>query len=409
MIKEPDEIPVTYLNKGQAYTMTIVDSDPMRSGSKPTSYRTYIRISFEEEEQRSKPGNCWQLWKEGRGANEAHQRNGKLLAVEHVDPNQGGDGEPRHTQLQLQRACFDGFSVIWTPNRLSGRAECAVSVRFNFLSTDFSHSKGVKGIPVRLCTKTEVLTTSGPEPPVNDAPEVCYCKVKLFRDHGAERKLSNDITHVKKMIDKYRNQVAQAEAGSAGLDKRKRNGSIPKPPKGFKHKRTWSLGESSKPSLEEDLQMKLDSLQDMFSSTRPVSHLNLRGDPQDDPDLFPVQFSDADNANGNGGRDSAQQDQVLSPTASHNSYASSLRSFEPSRCAVANHSSAYGNSRHGSLEDWSGAHSANDSSESQSGTRGTRIARVKRVGVSEDDAPWLDAMDVDLQYDPPPESQKKRS
>lgn len=45
---------------------------------------------------------------------------------------------------------------------------------------------------------------------------------------------------------------------------------------------------SSKLSVEEDLHLKLAMMQDMFSSPRPVSVLNLRGDEQDDPDLFPV-------------------------------------------------------------------------------------------------------------------------
>jgi hypothetical protein len=37
--------------------------------------------------------------------------------------------------------------------------------------------------------------------------------------------------------------------------------------------------------------MKLANVQDMFTSTRPVSVLYLRGDEQDDPDLFPVHIS----------------------------------------------------------------------------------------------------------------------
>jgi hypothetical protein len=41
---------------------------------------------------------------------------------------------------------------------------------------------------------------------------------------------------------------------------------------------------------EEDLHIKLASLQDMFSSTRPVSILYLKGEEQDDPDLHPVQL-----------------------------------------------------------------------------------------------------------------------
>ncbi|KAL2002731.1 hypothetical protein VTN02DRAFT_6114 [Thermoascus thermophilus] len=299
MVRQPDEIPVTYLNKGQAYSLSVVDTGPPpNDASQPVKYRTYVRVSFEDEQQRSKPAACWQLWKEGRGSNEAHQRGGKLLAVEYVDPIQGGDEEHRHPQIELESASFDGFCVTWTPNPVTGSSDCAISVRFNFLSTDFSHSKGVKGIPVRLCAKTEMLSPNNVDPVVGNEAEVCYCKVKLFRDHGAERKLSNDVAHVKKMIDKLKQQIAQAELG-ANFGKRKRSsGAIPikgtdnRPLKILKHKRTWSMDSqndvSGKLSIEEDLHLKLAMMQDMFSSTRPVSVLNLRGDEQDDPDLFPV-------------------------------------------------------------------------------------------------------------------------
>ncbi|KAL9110343.1 MAG: hypothetical protein Q9227_005074 [Pyrenula ochraceoflavens] len=303
MVKHADEIPVTYLNKGQAYTVTVIDSTPLPPGPGPIKYRTFIRISFEDEQQRSKPGACWQLWKEGRGTNEAHQRGGKLQAVEHVDPNQGGDDETRKSQVELESASFDGFCVTWTPNPATGQADCQIAVRFNFLSTDFSHSKGVKGIPVRLCAKTEMIMP-GSDPELGD-PEVCFCKVKLFRDHGAERKLSNDVAHIKKTIEKLKQQIAQAESGLGSFGKRKRTGSMAKVPtlagrpgKIVKHKRTWSMdsdGETSgRLTAEEDLHMKLVTLQDMFSSQRPASVLYLRGEDEDDPDLFPVHLMGGD-------------------------------------------------------------------------------------------------------------------
>ena len=301
MIKYADEIPVTYLNKGQAYTVSIFDTNPqMPRQPGAIKYRTYIRVSFEDEQQRAKPGACWQLWKEGRGTNEAHQRGGKLLAVEYVDPNQGGDEAIRKPQVELEKASFDGFAVTWIPNMTAGVPDCSISVRFNFLSTDFSHSKGVKGIPVRLCAKTELVTQQGP---TANEPEVCFSKVKLFRDHGAERKLSNDVAHVKKTIEKLKQQIAQAEAGLGNSGKRKRSGSTAKAPVGskpgkvIKHKRTWSVdsdGDVGRSSAEEDLHMKLVSMQDMFSSTRPVSVLYLRGEPEDDPDLHPVKLSGGD-------------------------------------------------------------------------------------------------------------------
>ena len=278
--------------------MSIYDTmPPVNPHGQRIRYRTYVRVSFEDEQQRAKPGACWQLWREGRGFNEAHQRGGKLLAVEYVDPNQGGDEESRKPQIEVENASFDGFVVNWYPaNRANGVADCSISVRFNFLSTDFSHSKGVKGIPVRLCAKTELLTTNLPNMPTND-PEVCFAKVKLFRDHGAERKLSNDIAHVKKSIEKLKQQIAQSEAGLGGVGKRKRSGSMAKGTTSQsrlqKHHRTWSadsVTEAARPSAEEDLRLKLINLQDMFSSTRPMSVLYLRGDVEDDPDLNPVKL-----------------------------------------------------------------------------------------------------------------------
>ncbi|EMC99980.1 hypothetical protein BAUCODRAFT_21663 [Baudoinia panamericana UAMH 10762] len=298
MIKHADEIPVTYLNKGHAYTLTVVDTQISQPAT-ATKYRTFVRVSFEDEQQRLKPAACWQLWKEGRGTNEAHQRGGRLQAVEFVEPGQFSNAEDLSRPcVELESASFDGFCVVWSPP--AGSSECAISVRFNFLSTDFSHSKGVKGIPVRLCTKTELLGEHS-APSLNSAkPEVCYCKVKLFRDHGAERKLSNDVAHVKKTIDKINQQITQIESGMRDLGKRKR-GSIARvgvddrPGKVLKHRRTWSLSSvtstGGRGSAEEDLHVKLVTLQDMFTSTRPISVLYLRGDDQDDPDLYPVKLS----------------------------------------------------------------------------------------------------------------------
>ena len=297
MITDADEIPVTYLNKGQAYSVSIVDTAPTIPVPTGTRYRIFLRISFEDEQQRQRPATCWQLWKEGRGTNEAHQRGGKLQAVEYVEANQPAESDVKRTRVDLDTASFDGFSVIWTPG-INGSTDCNIAVRFNFLSTDFSHSKGVKGIPVRLCAKTETVPTGSPHS-VADFSEVAFCKVKLFRDHGAERKLSNDVAHVKKTIDKLKQQIAQVESGMKDLGKRKRSRSVStkvqpsqRSGKVQKHERTWSISSASSAGgrlpIEESLHFKLQTMQDMFTSTRSVSILYLRGSEQDDPDLHPV-------------------------------------------------------------------------------------------------------------------------
>lgn len=330
MVKHRREVPISYLNKGQAYNMTVIDSTPPMTSTEPVKYRTYVRVSFDEEEQREKPSVCWQLWKEGRGLNESHQRGGKLLAVEFVDPLQGGDSH-KNRQIQIEQMSFDGFCVTWTANPGTGASDCTIPVRFNFLSTDFSHSKGVKGIPVRLCAKTEILVP-GEDSGGSREPEVSYCKVKLFRDHGAERKLSNDVAHVKKTIEKLKQQVAQAEMGG-GYGKRKRGNAAAnirndRNTKGSKHKRTWSAGSDDSPadkiSLEDDLQAKLAMMQDMFSSTRTVSVLALRGEQGDDPDLFPVRMpadSDVIKTDGlerlNHNASQSMESLILSPSSSN--------------------------------------------------------------------------------------------
>ena len=407
MIRQADEIPVTYLNKGQAYALSIKDTSPMSPIIPGTKYRTFIRISFEDDQQRQKPGVCWSLWKEGRGTNEAHQRGGKLQAVEYVEAGQPAEGDDKRTRVELESASFDGFSVVWTPG-INGASECSIAVRFNFLSTDFSHSKGVKGIPVRLCAKTSTLPAEGSSPATDSTPEICFCKVKLFRDHGAERKLSNDVAHVKKSIEKIKQQIAQAESGLKDFGKRKRgltsqSKSQERPGKVQKHKRTWSMssassggggnsGGASRVPIEEDLHFKLQALQDMFTSTRPVSILYLRGDELDDPDLHPVSLpGEPTDLTKVEARDSS----AWQNRSERNSVTgSSLMSPSPSSMSLQSlPSGAAGGSQ------WVDAHGGDASSR----RRSDNVTKVPKQG----DGGWIEAVGVDPAYRPPPEKAVK--
>lgn len=413
MIKHADEIPVTYLNKGQAYSLSIVDTQPAIPIAPGTRLRTFVRVSFEDEQQRQKPGVCWSLWKEGRGTNEAHQRGGKLQAVEYVEAGQPADGDDKRTRVELESASFDGFSVIWTPG-VNGSVECNVAVRFNFLSTDFSHSKGVKGIPVRLCAKTNALDSEGP-PATDTTPEICYCKVKLFRDHGAERKLSNDVAHVKKTIDKLKQQIAQAESGLKDFGKRKRAGgsqmkgvdSSQRPGKVQKHKRTWSMSSASsagggnggaRNALEDDLHFKLQTLQDMFTSTRPVSVLYLKGDDLDDPDAHPVSLP------GDSSLDLTKVESRESTTwrdrSTHSSVTGSLVSPSPSSLSL--HSTASVTVPGVPWQERAAVGS--DPSSRQGSLQPSRVPKAVDAGSL---SGWIEALGVDPSYRPPPERSVK--
>jgi hypothetical protein len=426
MIRHAEEIPVTYLNKGQAYSMTIIDSVPLIPSPIPIKYRTVVRISFEDEQQRQKPSACWQLWKEGRGLAEAHQRGGKLQAVEYVDPHLGGEDDMRRPNVDLERASFDSFAVTWSPNTATPTAECSVAVRFNFLSTDFSHSKGVKGIPVRLCAKTEIISSATPDSPPGPTSEVCYCKVKLFRDHGAERKLSNDVAHVRKTIDKLKQQIAQVESGMKDFGKRKRSNSIvgkaagERPMKVQKHKRTWSVSSQSstgRPAAEEDLHQKLQAVENMFSSTRPVSVLYLKGLDQDDPDLYPVSLSgepqDLTKVVASSRRESwdttrrstdiaVSDSSLVSPSPSSHSLPSQTHSKEKNTLQkVASFPTTL------PAHDWSSAPFQQGmeflSTIPQSIDPLSVPVKVMKAGNGTELTAWLEALGVDSSYKPPPE------
>lgn len=424
MVKHPDEIPVTYLNKGQAYAVSIVDTLSVLPSPAPIKYRTVIRISFEDQQQRQRPAACWQLWKEGRGLAEAHQRGGKLQAVEYVDPNQGGEVTTKRSRVEIEKSSFDCFSVTWSPAQGASSAECSVAVRFNFLSTDFSHSKGVKGIPVRLCAKTEILSPGTPESPPGPISEVCFCKVKLFRDHGAERKLSNDIAHIKKNIEKHKQQVTQVESGMKDLGKRKRSGSMSKsgssrPVKVHKHKRTWSIssqGSGGRPALEEDLQMKLATLQNMFSSTRPYSLLYLKGYEDDDPDIYPVslpgQLPDLSTGNPLERRISQiSQDrkasEVTSPTNSSTSPSSAHSMPAIGQSTALNDFSTLGMGHH-SHDDWDAFSQFTNTELPHLNIQGAQAfagtaVKVPRSQHSAGMPQWIEPVDIDPDYKAPVE------
>ncbi|KAF8250103.1 hypothetical protein K440DRAFT_619527 [Wilcoxina mikolae CBS 423.85] len=398
MIKHPEEIPVTYLNKGQAYAISIVDTQPPPPSAPPVKYRLFVRISFHDETQRNRPAGCWQLWKEGRGTNEAHQRGGKLQAVEYVENQANGDDDKKKkAKVVLESSSFDGFSVSWSPT-VAGTAEASVSVRFNFLSTDFSHSKGVKGIPVRLCAKSEVLS-NGSQTTSELPPEVCYCKVKLFRDHGAERKLSNDIMHVKKTIEKLKQQASQTEGTGMKIfgKKAKKEDELGKLGKAPKHKRTWSMSSASSVngsrSQEEDTNAKLQSMQDMFSSTRPVSVLYLRGDTSDDPDLHPVRLPGEPD-----GEDTWSALRRAS-VATTNTTASSFVSPTPSSASL---SSQRGDS-FSPEKDWQKGGFQSLPAVTQADVP-MRVKSTNEDGVL---SGWIEAIGIDASYKPPAETLPK--
>jgi hypothetical protein len=287
MTKNSNDIPVTYLNKGQTYSISITDTTPPPGVEAPTRYRTTIHISFDDENRRAKPAACWQLWKQRRGNSEVQHRGGNIQAVQFVDVPQTrspGTGDP--PTVELEKAFVDGFSVIWSP-ACAESAEYTLAARFNFLSTDFNQSRGMKGIPLRLCASTEMLRCHSSLSSGALAPEICYCKVKILRDHGAERKLSHDIDHVKRAIGKLKRKIAQlgpASDDGEGMEDVSMNGRAGKISRSKNMSSTASAMTRNKISVEKELRQNLKSMQDMFTSTTQHTSLDLKGDDSDEHD-----------------------------------------------------------------------------------------------------------------------------
>jgi hypothetical protein len=83
MLRHSTDIPVTYLNKRQAYTVSVVDTSPAVQNKELKQYRTTVRIAFDEEDQRRTAPACWRLWKDGRGTLESGGNPDRLRAIDY--------------------------------------------------------------------------------------------------------------------------------------------------------------------------------------------------------------------------------------------------------------------------------------------------------------------------------------
>ncbi|KAJ5614210.1 hypothetical protein N7528_007864 [Penicillium herquei] len=281
-IKDPT---LTYLNKGQAYKLSILDSKPQVVDGQTTKYRTFVRVTFDQDTPRSNPTACWQLWREARTLKNNAQKEqveSFPLAVEFAGP------VGSNFRYQIEQESFDGFCITWEMDSVTSSNFCNILLRLHFLSTDFTRSKGVKGMPIRLCVKTQELASSVDFLHPGD-PEICFCKIQLFRDHGAERKMSNDNGNLTRAIEKLKQKISNS-APQKVTQKRRRV-----KPSALADE---ALGSMIAPKFEiqqlnnDGMDLKLVELERMSLLTQPRTILALRGSKEDDPDLYPVRMPD---------------------------------------------------------------------------------------------------------------------
>ncbi|KAI8386925.1 CP2 transcription factor-domain-containing protein [Blakeslea trispora] len=171
-----EETTITYLNRGQSYGVKLSDKDAQNEIITST-----ISITFHSSSHRRTAENYWKSW--------IHQQKQEEPRAIDLDTNQS------EGLSEVSFPSFDKISFNW-----NGRFGARIFVRFNCLSTDFSRIKGVKGIPLRAQMESHVPKNLGlGRQEINEA---CFCKVKLFRDKGAERKNKDDAKQISKQLEK---------------------------------------------------------------------------------------------------------------------------------------------------------------------------------------------------------------
>lgn len=143
--------------------------------------------------------------------------------------------------------------------------------------------------------------------------------------------------------------------------------------------------------MEEDLHFKLQTLQDMFTSTRPVSVLYLRGEDLDDPDLHPVSLpGDMSPLTGPEGRDGPN----WQARSGRSSITGSMVSPSPSSLSLASQASAIGPGGQ-----WQNFDAIARGDGSRRGSE--QPMKVKKTDDDGSLSGWIEALGVDSSYRPP--------
>lgn len=261
---------ITYLDRDQAYLISISDSAPRPGGISPVKYRTSIQVSFETDEQKRQSAYHWNLWQSSHLSKDGTTASTPLKALEFAPSSAAFTAINQNVDIHLEESAVDRFTCTWTIMP-SERPQCQVAVSFHFVSTDFSQAKGVKGVSLRLSALTREITLASTEER-RDCLQISHCLIKVYRNHGAERKTAIDSKQIGKKIAKVKHQIANQENALRAKAKRDQ-------PK----RQKLSEDSSSQIRLPVDhvLVVELERLKMVESRPRIPTAFHLRGEPED--------------------------------------------------------------------------------------------------------------------------------
>lgn len=159
--------------------------------------------------------------------------------------------------------------------------------------------------------------------------------------------------------------------------------------------------------LEEDLHFKLQQQQDMFTSTKPVSILYLRGAEHDDPDLHPVQLPGEpwDLTKVEGRENPNWQQRTGGRSSGSTADTSSMVSPSPSSVSLQSQGMTMGNMP--ATAQWREFHShgsdVQTSNPQQLASPPDQLTKIPKTDDAGGLSGWIEALGVDAGYRPPVE------
>ncbi|KAJ8407032.1 hypothetical protein AAFF_G00293080 [Aldrovandia affinis] len=165
------EGPMTYLNKGQFYAVTLSETGTNKCLRHPISkVRSVIMVVFSEDKNRDEQLKYWKYW-------HSRQHTAKQRVLDIADYK-----ESFNTIGNIEEIAYNAISFTWDVNE-----EAKIFITANCLSTDFSSQKGVKGLPLMIQIDTYSYNNRSNKP-----LHRAYSQIKVFCDKGAERKIRDE-------------------------------------------------------------------------------------------------------------------------------------------------------------------------------------------------------------------------
>ncbi|XP_060915835.1 grainyhead-like transcription factor 2b isoform X1 [Labrus mixtus] len=165
------EGPMTYLNKGQFYAVTLNELSANKRLRHPISkVRSVIMVVFSEDKNRDEQLKYWKYW-------HSRQHTAKQRVLDIADYK-----ESFNTIGNIEEIAYNAISFTWDVNE-----EAKIFITVNCLSTDFSSQKGVKGLPLMIQIDTYSYNNRSNKP-----LHRAYSEIKVFCDKGAERKIRDE-------------------------------------------------------------------------------------------------------------------------------------------------------------------------------------------------------------------------